>query len=932
VAFPQTSLPLVTEIYVDGEWTDISSYVRYAQGIEISGGRSDWQSKTSPTRCGLTIENTDGRFSPRNPTSPYYGKIGRNTQLRVRITGGTQPSLRSTVTTGEGNSDTYTVALPASVAAGDLLLIFQSADVTLINFLQEPVGGGRWNVLEQMDNLILSNGVLLATRIWWRYADGTEAATYTLSHGAGSDGVAIFAAVKDVAPGSVPMHASLYEDLPGASVVTPSLNPAGAEDFELRYVAAADGAGVAGVTWTPPAGFTERADIQSNDFTTASLATRALADGTATGTHTFTCSSSALDAAMGFSVAVTGVDVRFWGEVPAWPQKWDTSGTDVYVPLEAAGILRRLTTGGQQPLESQLRRGISKAADVVAYWPMEDGSGATVFGSAIEGVAPATYREVSPGGSDVVGLGGSQPLAVLGTGAVVVGPVPEHDFTGWTIQFVTRVEYASAANATLIQWVTLGGYPEIWQIRFNSDDTIHLQGVDETATVIPGFDLNAGTFTDQAGLSAFGSWVTMYATAVQSGGNITYILGWDFGGGDRDGFSNNATDAGTLAALRKVQVSPLSSELNGTVLGHINVRSSYIGTTDLTHELMGTAAESAADRIRRLCDENDIPFHLIGYAPDTVDVGPQGISTLITLMEDAAEADGGILFELRDQFGLAYRTRTDLQNQDAKLGLTYAAPTAHLAGEFLPVEDDQLLANRVTVSRRDGSSATSGLASGSLSTQLPPDGVGPYPQGVTLNLFDDSQVRDQAGWRRHLGTWDEARYPQIGVNLARAVFASDAALTADAAQLIPGDVLSVTDLPAWLPPDDVTLMIQGYVERLSGHERSIRWNATPAGPYEIFVIEGGANRGRLKSDNSTLISDVTTTATSLSVATTEGPLWITTGDDFDIEVGGERMTCTAISGAGAQTFTVTRSVNGIVKAHLAGAEVKLWRQSVLALT
>jgi hypothetical protein len=73
--------------------------------------------------------------------------------------------------------------------------------------------------------------------------------------------------------------------------------------------------------------------------------------------------------------------------------------------------------------------------------------------------------------------------------------------------------------------------------------------------------------------------------------------------------------------------------------------------------------------------------------------------------------------------------------------------------------------------------------------------------------------------------------------------------------------------------------------------------------------------------------DVSETDTSLSVATTLGPLWTTDTDEmpFDINVGGEQMTVTAISGSSSpQTFTVTRSVNGVTKEHASGSDVRLW--------
>jgi len=60
-------------------------------------------------------------------------------------------------------------------------------------------------------------------------------------------------------------------------------------------------------------------------------------------------------------------------------------------------------------------------------------------------------------------------------------------------------------------------------------------------------------------------------------------------------------------------------------------------------------------------------------------------------------------------------------------------------------------------------------------------------------------------------------------------------------------------------------------------------------------------------------------------------VWTTSSADWDtslsggglyIKIGGEVMQVTAISGASSpQTFTVVRSVNGIVKTHASGAAV-----------
>jgi hypothetical protein len=62
--------------------------------------------------------------------------------------------------------------------------------------------------------------------------------------------------------------------------------------------------------------------------------------------------------------------------------------------------------------------------------------------------------------------------------------------------------------------------------------------------------------------------------------------------------------------------------------------------------------------------------------------------------------------------------------------------------------------------------------------------------------------------------------------------------------------------------------------------------------------------------------------------TTVGPLWTTDAAEmpFDVDIGGERVTVTNIGAPSGsdQAVTVSRSVNGVVKAHDAGTPVRLW--------
>ena len=88
-------------------------------------------------------------------------------------------------------------------------------------------------------------------------------------------------------------------------------------------------------------------------------------------------------------------------------------------------------------------------------------------------------------------------------------------------------------------------------------------------------------------------------------------------------------------------------------------------------------------------------------------------------------------------------------------------------------------------------------------------------------------------------------------------------------------------------------------------------------------------RKRYDSRTSTLNTSYSAGATSMVVRFTDiRDAWSTTSEPYDWIVSGERITITsmgAVTGSGpwTQTATVTRSVNGVVKAQVSGAPVHM---------
>jgi hypothetical protein len=268
--------------------------------------------------------------------------------------------------------------------------------------------------------------------------------------------------------------------------------------------------------------------------------------------------------------------------------------------------------------------------------------------------------------------------------------------------------------------------------------------------------------------------------------------------------------------------------------------------------------------------------------------------------------------------------------------LDYAA--GEVSPPLDPTPDDLGLVNDVKAARADGGEYRATLDVGALSTQAPPDGVGVRPAQVDVNVDSELRLPDIAGWALHVGTWDDPhdRFPTIRTNIRSLT------TRAAAATLVPAVValdvaarIVIEGPPLWLPPEDIDQVVLGYSETIGQAEWTQDWQCTPAGPYKISAVEN-ATLGMLLSDTATVSESLTTTETDVSINCGAGPEWVHEAD-FDILVGGERMTVTAVGAAvgtfpaRAQALTVTRSVDGIVKAHAFGAAVSFFHRAHIGL-
>ncbi|MFE7517631.1 hypothetical protein ACFU8I_41350, partial [Streptomyces sp. NPDC057540] len=450
--------------------------------------------------------------------------------------------------------------------------------------------------------------------------------------------------------------------------------------------------------------------------------------------------------------AITNRHVIFDGVISSWPTSWDVSGKDVWVAVEASGTLRRLGQG-TKALDSTLRRRLPSYSPL-AYWPCEDADGATQAYSPLPGGGALAVTGFDFAKDD--SLGGSAALPTVAPGASMRGRVASSATGTWALCLPYHASGTPpVAEQEMLSWTTTGTIRR-WRILMSG-----------TTARLLGYDAAGATALDSpiVGLpNLWSGWWRLEFRAEQSGGNIAYKISWtEVRGGT---LALTGTVAGTVGAVSQLDTS-FGPALPTLAVGHITVWGADIISPAYDSADHGFTGETATARMSRLATEESRTVAVSVYtdpqAPSAA-LGSQRPADLLTLLQDCADADGGILYESKTDTSLAYRDLRTLYNQTPRLVLSYTAD-GEIGPPLEPVEDDQRVRNDITVTRTAGSSARAVQETGPMSTAAPPNGIGVYDDSVTLNVADDSQPEQIANWRLHLGTWDEARYPSVRLML-----------------------------------------------------------------------------------------------------------------------------------------------------------------------
>ena len=867
-------------------WTDITyPYVHEASKITITRGRRDRYAQTAPSTCALTLLNPAGIWVPDNPLSPYYGLIDQNTPLRVL----NRPNDNNL-------SDGFGRTASSSWASADSGGVWTNTG-TASDYSVSPANGGRHThpsaAVRHMSRLPLSilrsdqrvrvrvnaisSGAAQTAGLVARYVDANNytraemifnVSTTTariMSVNAGVESI-----VASEVTGMVHSTSAWYwlRLQTGYSSARFRIWADGTDEPRTWILDGADSVLIAAVAGTHGVhSMREAGNLNANatiDFDNYSL--------------------------------IDGPRTQFTGWIDQWPTTWaDASESVSLAQITASGQLRRITQGSRSLKSAMFRVSTdatySGAQNTVGYWPMEDDGSASLFASGLGAGLPMTHFDMNLAADSTIL--GSDPLPTGGSGATFEARVKPYAATStWCVSWIMKIPATPSVTTGLIAWSTPGGTVVKWVMELTTGNQLILRGYNSAGTdVLGGL---TSPFQDTYGASLYGRQLYMEVTAAQNGGNID----WGFTAYvDNTGSGQLGSVAGTMANPTGIWHSAFPGLVaGGYTFGHVTIRTTA-NTSTPTIGTTGHTGETTDSRFGRLCAEENIPAWVGEIPSSTFNVaqkmGAQRTSSLAAQLREVEATEEGILFDGK-QGQLTLITRTDRQNHTVNLALDH--DLGHVGWPFGGIRDDYLLRTEVTVTRSGGGRGA--IATDAAAARR----VGIYPDSVTVNTNDDSQLQDRAAWRLNMGSTREIRYPSVPLDFAR-----NPGLIAAWLDMDIGSRITIAHLPAQLPPDTLDLLVEGYTETVDSTTWTATLNTSPARPWTVFRVEGGGNIGRVGSSGSTLAVAATSAASSLLVSTPTGPLWRTGSVNYDVGVAGERVTVSGVNHGIRDTFTRSTS-------------------------
>ncbi len=601
---------------------------------------------------------------------------------------------------------------------------------------------------------------------------------------------------------------------------------------------------------------------------------------------------------------------------PDWGPTAQGPDVDRRVSVDALGVLPLLGRADERlsPL-TRLGRFWSSHLSFRGWWPCESGSGEVspvpsgLTGGSTTECTNATAASVTVAATD--GLAGATGALEIPTGASIRGSLDavRNVLAGlWAWEGAIKIS-SQALEDRIVFYAPNGS-------RYVAFGTVGTAGVGLTVTSGATTNNLSGTATIADGKW---HWLAIVGSAATFGTDPLTIAVYI------DGVAVTLTGSVTVTSNEAAQFVVANVDAVSQIM---HWRGSYVNGVAYDPFVAYNGIEDAAGRIERLMAEAGYPCDIDGSVSAVM--GPQQAAGLMDLLREAEATDEGMLIELRDG-RVSYLCRSVLENQTDPWTLSFN----DIAGIW-PDYSDQFVRNIITARSPDGLTATV-EAEG----ELGPDsstGIGRRPSPVDRNPYQPaSNLIHNAGYALARATQSKPRF-HIGINLH-----GEPQLAQEWLDRFIGSRVVVTDLDEQsqqdLGPGDADGIIVGGEQYLDAGVWALDLMCEP---YELFDVGVYAQDlpindfapelvGWRDYDTCVLASGVTSTSTSWSVACS--PADSSAANDFPRRhyIGGELVTVTASTGGTSPTWTVTRSVNGVVKAHSSAAEITLADPLILTL-
>ena len=601
-----------------------------------------------------------------------------------------------------------------------------------------------------------------------------------------------------------------------------------------------------------------------------------------------------------------------------------------FAPVRVNGVLSAVQVSATDVTDRMSRQKLSAsviqevtADGPVGFWPMTDSSGsgsATAAGSSSVTMPDLAVTATSYG-TGTASFGATSVYGIESTGMQIspdsggAAPYLVGEPTGVTLGAFTVELWAKCTSATLAssgvliyllnRWADATAPTAIMEISNTTGQAFFGSSAGNT-TVGP--DLRDNTFHH------------FVLTVDGTGNQRQYIDGAAVGSvvfGPTVSFPLGTIWVGGLGGLLA---------FNGTI-GPVAIYNIALSPTRIaTHYQAGQAfvGETVDQRISRLLGYAGLSSG--GTAGFSLDVSqqvlngyPQSGKDIMTAIGEAVASEGGgaVFYSLDGQ--LTFRNR-DYRTLQTTPILTVDADADLDRGTWAPLIDSSTLVNQATVSRQGAAGQIDDYTASNTSSI---NTYGLFAASAQTwgrkAAFDENPGARLAEQIVADNSTPALRLPQIGVDLLTA--SHNLYTSAQSVQI--GSRIRVTNLPQPTAATQQDFTAEGWFEVEALGQCMIVFDVSAADN----PARGVYDTSRYAADSLTLAANALATDLTLSVTVPAGKpgFTLTSGSwPFDIRIGAEVLTVTAVSGTSTQTLTVTRATQGTkAAAHAAGSYLTL---------